>query len=156
MIATVFGLLLVYTKRRNCKRFTSDRAALEIRRASRPTGQVRTTGVLQPSARSRANGRQAGSNGANRFFWRLLPACPLTVRNRTAIGRSIGHHQIGKRGVTGNVDPTLCFEWISSSKDIYVGKPIRRSRIWKRGSGRSRSSSKSDWRGKAKPKDFSE
>jgi hypothetical protein len=41
-------------------------------------------------------------------------------------------------------------------EEIYGVKPIRRSMIWKRGSGRRRSSSKSDWRGKAKSNDFSE
>lgn len=34
MIATAFGLLLVYTKRQNCKGFYQRPRALEIRRAS--------------------------------------------------------------------------------------------------------------------------
>jgi hypothetical protein len=51
-----------------------------------------------------------------------FPVSPLTVRNRRAIGRSIGHHQIGKRGVTGNVDPRLRFEWISFLKGYLCGQ----------------------------------
>ena len=46
----------------------------------------------------------------------LLPDCRSTVRNRTPIGCSIGRNQAGKRGVTGNVDTTLRFEWISFFK----------------------------------------
>ena len=45
-----------------------------------------------------------------------------TVRDRTPTGRSIGHHQAGKRGVTENVDTTLRLELISFFKGDLCGQ----------------------------------
>jgi len=51
-----------------------------------------------------------------------LPSGPSTFRNRTPFGRSLGHHQAGKRGVTGGVDTTHRLESNSFIRGYLYGQ----------------------------------
>jgi len=52
----------------------------------------------------------------------FLPSSSSTVRKSTPFGRSFGHHQAEKRGVTENVDTTLRFELIGFFQEDLCGQ----------------------------------